>query len=117
MIEEAKRVAKIRIAEGAEIEGWEVIERAGKRSWEAHAGELIRILESNDLNPLPVVELISPAEMEKRFPEVYRLLREWVSQAEPSLVLQTTSAKRSTRRATAALAPPSDVPKSIGESP
>ena len=114
MIEEARKVAKARIALGAVIDGWEVVERAGKRSWQAHAPELVRELETKGFNPLPLIQMKTPAQIEENYPDVYQELRRHVSDPSPVQVLQQ-SRKRGPRRDPAALPPPSDAPNSIGD--
>lgn len=118
LIEEAKQIAKTRMLLGATFDNWEVVTRAGKRSWNAGVADIVRKLELDGYNPLPLIQMRTPAQIEEDHPEVYRYLAPFLKEAEPTAVLQQTknSKKRSPRRDQAALpGPSSDIPPTIGD--
>ena len=115
LIEQARQMAKDRIQSGVALPGWEIVTRAGRRTWSASSEDLFRKLRTLRADPFLVAEAMSPAAMEKKAPTIYAMLESDVAAGTPSLVLQPKDhSRKRTRQPALAISAGSDMSDSNG---
>lgn len=101
LIEEARKLVKDRIKDGADFPGWQVVNRRGRRTWNIGDGWLLELLKKHGQDPLQAAAMMSPTQLEEQQPFLFGMLRDHVKDGDPISILQPVDRSRKRTRQSA----------------